>query len=86
MIQIKDSGVGIKKEDFNKIFKKFSRLENHLTSKTQGNGLGLYITKEIVEKMSGTINFTSEIGKGTTFEIKFPFYNEEEVLKCSQQY
>ncbi len=86
LIQIKDSGVGIKKEDFNKIFKKFSRLENHLTSKTQGNGLGLYITKEIVEKMSGTINFTSEIGKGTTFEIKFPFYNEEEVLKCSQQY
>ena len=48
---------------FDKVFKKFSRLENHLTSTTQGNGLGLYITKQLVENMSGQISFTSEINK-----------------------
>ena len=83
-IKVKDFGVGIKEEDFGKVFQKFSRLENHLTSKTQGNGLGLYITKELVDKMGGKISFTSEFGKGTTFEVDFPVYNQEEVLKCSQ--
>lgn len=84
VIKIKDEGVGIRKEDFDKLFKKFSRLENHLTSTTQGNGLGLYITKELVEKMNGEISFESEEGKGTTFIVKLPIYNQEEVLKCSR--
>ena len=82
-IKVQDEGVGIKQEDYDKLFKKFSRLENHLTSKTQGNGLGLYITKQLVEKMNGEISFTSS-EKGTTFEVVFPFYNEEDALKCSQ--
>lgn len=82
-IKVQDEGVGIKPEDYNKVFKKFSRLENHLTSKTQGNGLGLYITKELVEKMNGKISFYSS-HNGTIFEVLFPFYNEEEALKCSQ--
>lgn len=84
-VKVKDEGVGIKKEDFDKLFKKFSRLENYLTSKTQGNGLGLYITKQIVEKMNGEIYFESEENKGTVFIVKFPVYNEEEALKCSQK-
>ena len=84
-IQVKDEGVGIKEEDFDKLFKKFSRLENHLTSKTQGNGLGLYITKQIVEKMNGTIGLESKLERGTTFWIHFPVYNEEEALRCSQK-
>ena len=84
-IKVKDEGVGIKKEDFDKLFKKFGRLENYLTSKTQGNGLGLYITKQIVENMNGKIYVESEENKGTTFLIKFPVYNEEEALKCSQK-
>lgn len=83
-IKVKDEGVGIKEEDFAKVFQKFSRLENHLTSKTQGNGLGLYITKQLVESMNGNISFTSEFNKGTTFEVEFSIYNPEEVLKCSQ--
>ena len=85
IIKVKDEGVGIKKEDSDKLFKKFSRIENHLTSKTQGNGLGLYITKQLVENMSGQITFESEEGAGTTFIVQFPVYNEEEVLKCSQK-
>lgn len=84
-MKITDEGVGIKKEDFNKVFKKFSRLENHLTSTTQGNGLGLYITKQLVENMGGQISFTSEINKGTTFRVLMPVYNQEEVLRCSHK-
>ena len=85
IIKVKDEGVGIKKEDADKLFKKFSRIENHLTSKTQGNGLGLYITKQLVEVMNGSIIFESDENKGSTFIVKFPVYNDEEVLKCSQK-
>lgn len=84
VIKVKDEGVGIKKEDYGKVFKKFSRLENHLTSTTQGNGLGLYITKQLVEKMNGEVGFKSEEGLGTTFWIKVPIYNQEEALRCSR--
>lgn len=85
LISVKDSGVGIKEENFHKVFDKFVRLENHLTSKTQGNGLGLYITKNLVESMFGEICLESEPDKGTTFNLKFPIYSQEDVLKCSQQ-
>lgn len=85
IIQIKDEGIGIKKEDYDKLFKKFSRLENHLTSKTQGNGLGLYITKQITEQMNGKIDFSSKENEGTTFIVTFPIYNEEEAIKCLQK-
>ena len=85
IIKVKDSGIGIKEEDFDKLFKKFSRLENHLTSCTQGNGLGLYITKQIVEKMDGRISLTSKENVGTTFILEFPVYNEEDVMQCSQK-
>ena len=85
VIKVMDEGIGINKDDADKLFKKFSRIENHLTSRTQGNGLGLYITKQLVESMSGQISFESEENKGTTFIVKFPIYNEEEVLKCSQK-
>lgn len=84
IINVQDFGVGIKSEDFDKIFKKFSRLENHLTGKTQGNGLGLYITKELVTKMGGNISFESKENQGTIFKVEFPIYNQEEALRCSQ--
>ena len=85
IIKITDHCVGIKPEDSDKLFKKFSRIENHLTSKTQGNGLGLYITKQLIESMNGKISFESEENKGTTFIITFPVYDDEEVLQCSQR-
>ena len=85
ILSVSDEGVGIKSEDFSKVFQKFSRLENHLTSKTQGNGLGLYITKQLVEQMNGKITFESTQELGTTFYVNFPVYNEEDVIKCSQQ-
>lgn len=85
LISIKDEGVGIESADLDKIFNKFVRLENYLTSKTQGNGLGLYITKKLIESMNGKIYVESEINKGTTFNLEFAFYNHEEAMKCSLQ-
>ena len=71
--------------NLDRIFEKFVRLENHLTSKTQGNGLGLYITRNLVESMGGKIFVESKLGEGTEFSLEFKFYNQEEVLKCSRQ-
>ena len=84
-IKVIDHGVGIPANDREKIFEKFIRLENHLTSTTQGNGLGLYITKNLVEVMGGTISAYSIPNLSTEFWVEFPFYNQEEALKCSQQ-
>lgn len=69
---VSDSGIGIKAEDFDKIFDKFSRVDAKLTSKTEGTGLGLAITKGLVELLGGTINVSSEYGVGTTFTVDIP--------------
>lgn len=79
-IKIIDEGIGIKEEDFEKIFTKFSRLDNPLTRKVQGSGLGLYITKTLIKKMNGTINVKSS-ENGTTFEIFLPVENVENQAK-----
>ena len=84
-IKVIDHGVGINPEDREKIFEKFVRLENHLTSTAQGNGLGLYITKNLVEAMCGNISVYSIPNISTEFWLEFPFYNQEEALKCSRQ-
>lgn len=75
-IQVIDEGIGIKECDYNRIFEKFSRLDNPLTRKAQGSGLGLYITKNLVHKMGGEIIVkTPEIG--TIFEVLLPVTNVE---------
>lgn len=74
-ITIKDNGTGISKENLNKIFEKFARIENYLTSKTQGSGLGLYIVKNLVEKMNGHIEAESSTcpdNHGTIFILTLP--------------
>lgn len=81
-VKIQDEGIGIDEEYADKIFEKFSRIDNPLTRKTQGSGLGLYITKSLTEKMNGQISF-NPLEKGTEFVLKFPVYNIEEHVKCS---
>ena len=74
-IKVKDHGVGIEPENMGRIFEKFTRIENHLTRKTQGSGLGLYIVKDLIEKMGGQIfvESSTELPKsGSLFEILLP--------------
>lgn len=84
-IKVTNQGIEIPKEDYEKIFTKFSRIDNPLTRKVQGSGLGLYITKNLVEKMQGQISVQSENHK-TTFEVNLPAANIERQAreKCSQ--
>ena len=69
-----DTGVGIAKENISKLFKKYGKLgESYATmSPTTGTGLGLYITKQYLEKMKGAIRVESTLGKGTTFTFSLP--------------
>lgn len=68
-VTIQDSGVGIAKNDMDKLFKKFSRIDNPLSVRVGGTGLGLYWSNEIIELHGGKIEVDSELGKGTTFKI-----------------
>jgi CheY-like chemotaxis protein/two-component sensor histidine kinase len=77
-IVVKDDGYGMS-EDFIKIlFEPFTRAENSTTNRVQGTGLGMAITKNLVELMDGTINVVSAIGKGTTFTIDLELRIPEE--------
>jgi signal transduction histidine kinase len=82
-IKIIDTGVGIEKCDYGKIFQKFSRIDNPLTRKTEGSGLGLYITKNIVEQMGGNVGVNCN-NNMTTFEVKLPVSSLEGRLQCSR--
>lgn len=68
---VKDTGLGIPKDQQDKIFQKFFRVQSKATENIQGTGLGLFIVKQLVEKMNGKIWFESEEGKGTTFIFLF---------------
>ncbi|KKQ73814.1 MAG: Two-component hybrid sensor and regulator [Candidatus Woesebacteria bacterium GW2011_GWB1_38_5b] len=69
--EVTDSGMGIAPIDQTKIFQKYFRVEERMERKT-GTGLGLYISKVLIEKFSGKIGFNSQIGKGSTFWFELP--------------
>ncbi len=73
MFHVKDSGIGMSKEFQNHIFEAFSREQTSTVSGIQGTGLGMAITKHIVDMMGGTISVESEIGKGTEFTVCLQF-------------
>jgi signal transduction histidine kinase len=75
-ISIKDEGVGIAKPDLKKIFEKFTRIDNPLSTLVGGNGLGLYWVKKVIELHGGDIIATSVLGKGSTFTITLPVHSE----------
>ncbi len=70
--QVTDSGIGIPKEDYPKVFAKFERASNTAKVQETGSGLGLFLTKEIVRKLRGKIGFKSVENKGSSFWFKIP--------------
>ena len=75
-IKVKDQGVGIPEEFLPKIFTRFSRIDNPLTREIEGTGLGLYITKSLVENMGGKISVES-YNNGSIFIVKLPMATAE---------
>ncbi|MEW6408272.1 MAG: ATP-binding protein [Patescibacteria group bacterium] len=75
IVSVSDSGIGISKEDENRIFSKFYRGKRAKEIEAQGTGLGLYVGKQIVEKHQGALWFKSEEGKGATFYVAIPKEN-----------
>jgi signal transduction histidine kinase len=71
-ITVRDTGIGIAEEDIPKVFSRFWRSEVSRERATGGLGVGLAITKEIVDQHNGTIEVESELGKGTTFTLRLP--------------
>jgi len=69
---VKDTGIGIREEDLGKLFTRFERLEMEHNSTVEGTGLGLIITKRLLDMMGGTIDVESEYGKGSCFSFTVP--------------
>ena len=76
-ITVSDTGIGIKEEDMDKLFSAFSQLEDAKTKRHEGTGLGLTITKNLLNMLGGSISVSSVYGKGTTFEVYLPLNNLE---------
>jgi len=83
-IKIRDTGIGIPKEEIPKLFDRFYQVDSSFTKEYEGTGIGLALTKELVELHHGSISVESEIGKWTEFTLQFPVGREhlkdEEIL------
>ena len=71
-IQVSDTGMGIPKSETKHIFQSFYRASNAVNSQEAGSGLGLMLTRQLVQKLGGRLTFDSEEGKGTTFVVALP--------------
>lgn len=78
---VMDTGIGIKKEDMEKLFKPFVQLETPYTKRFEGTGLGLALTKRLVELHKGEIYVESEFGKGSTFSFVIPIKQKEKLTE-----
>ena len=69
-VWVRDTGIGISPENIKKLFKDYSQVDTKANRKIEGTGLGLTITKKMVELMDGTINVESEYGRGSVFTVR----------------
>ena len=81
---ITDNGIGMSEEFQKHIYESFVRAENSVTNRVQGTGLGMAITKSIVDMMGGAISLESELGKGSRFEVMLEFKIDAEADKAVQ--
>lgn len=87
-MSVADTGMGIKKEDIGKLFDSFTRLEEKKNRTIEGTGLGLNITKHLIDQMKGTIKVQSVYGKGSLFTVRIPqeVINDEAVGNLQKAY
>ncbi|VAV84414.1 sensory box histidine kinase/response regulator [hydrothermal vent metagenome] len=83
-ITVEDTGMGIKKEDIGKLFREFEQLDPSVTREHGGTGLGLALTKKLVELHKGHIRVDSEPGKGCKFTVKLPQGSDKVELRLTQ--
>lgn len=76
-VDVSDTGEGIPEQEFDRIFDSFYQIADYLTRRVGGLGLGLAITRRIVEAHGGHIDVTSRLGKGTTFQLRLPLYSKK---------
>lgn len=80
---IKDTGIGISDEHLHTMFKPYVQVETRKLN-NQGLGMGLYIVYEIIQSVGGSINVISEVGKGSTFSVKFPRMEKAEMVNIEK--
>jgi PAS domain S-box-containing protein len=80
LIEVEDTGIGIKEDDVSKIFEDFRQVDQSSTREYGGTGLGLSITKKLLHLLGGTIRVHSEVDHGSTFTVWLPRRSEEIVL------
>ncbi len=84
VIKVIDTGIGIPKESMEIIFEEFRQVSEGYNRHFEGTGLGLTLTKKSVELMKGTISLESELGKGSTFIVKFPLIVSGDLMENKQ--
>ena len=79
-LSVQDTGIGIEEEDFHRLFKEFEQIESGAARRYEGTGLGLALTRKIVESQGGEVGVESKIGKGTTFTVLLPLVMAEKIM------
>lgn len=75
-IRVIDTGIGIRKEDMNKLFQPFQQIDMPLTKRFEGTGLGLYLTQKLVNFLGGDVLVKSKYGSGSEFTLTLPLKYE----------
>jgi signal transduction histidine kinase len=79
-VSIRDSGIGIKETDLDKLFKPFSQIPIEGRLRREGTGLGLYLSKKIANLLGGEIVAESEFGEGSVFTLALPLKHKDATL------